>query len=33
VQLIASLSAGRLAKGLSPTVLRTDQEGTITLPM
>ena len=33
VQLIASLSAGRLAKGLLPTVLRTDQEGTITLPM
>jgi competence protein ComEC len=33
VQLIASRSAGRLAKGLPPTVLRTDQEGTITLPM
>jgi competence protein ComEC len=33
VQLIASLSAGRLAQGFSPTVLRTDQEGTITLPM
>jgi competence protein ComEC len=33
VQLIASRSAGRLAQGFSPTVLRTDQEGTITLPM
>ena len=32
-QLIASRSAGRLAQGFSPTVLRTDQEGTITLPM
>ncbi len=33
VQLIASRSAGRLAQGFPPTVLRTDQEGTITLPM
>ena len=33
VQLIASRSAGRLAQGFSPTILRTDQEGTITLPM
>ncbi|OLC26002.1 MAG: hypothetical protein AUH40_05220 [Chloroflexi bacterium 13_1_40CM_65_17] len=32
-QLIASLAAGRLARGLPPTVLRTDQEGTIALPM
>jgi competence protein ComEC len=32
-QLIASLAAGRLARGLPPSVLRTDQEGTITLPM
>ena len=32
-QLIASRSSGRLARGFSPTVLRTDQEGTITLPM
>ena len=32
-QLIASRSAGRLAQGFSPLVLRTDQEGTITLPM
>ncbi|MDQ6721775.1 MAG: ComEC/Rec2 family competence protein [Candidatus Dormibacteraeota bacterium] len=32
-QLIASRSAGRLASGFPPTVLRTDQEGTITLPM
>jgi competence protein ComEC len=32
-QLIASRSAGRLAQGFAPTVLRTDQEGTITLPM
>jgi hypothetical protein len=32
-QLIASRSAGRLASGISPTVLRTDEEGTITLPM
>ena len=32
-QLIASRGAGRLAAGYPPTVLRTDQEGTITLPM
>jgi hypothetical protein len=32
-QVIASLSSGRLARGIPPTVLRTDQEGTITLPM
>ena len=32
-QLIASRSTGRLAQGFPPTVLRTDQEGTITLPM
>jgi competence protein ComEC len=32
-QLIVSRSAGRLARGFPPTVLRTDQEGTITLPM
>jgi competence protein ComEC len=32
-QLIASRAAGRLARGFPPTVLRTDQEGTITLPM
>jgi len=32
-QLIASRSAGRLARGFPATVLRTDQEGTITLPM
>jgi hypothetical protein len=32
-QLIASRGSGRLAQGFSPTVLRTDQEGTITLPM
>jgi competence protein ComEC len=32
-QLIASRAAGRLAQGFSATVLRTDQEGTITLPM
>jgi competence protein ComEC len=32
-QLIASRSSGRLARGFPPTVLRTDQEGTITLPM
>jgi len=32
-QLIASLASGRLARGLPNTVLRTDQEGTITLPM
>lgn len=33
VQLIASRFAGRLAQGFPPTVLRTDQEGTITVPM
>ncbi|MEP6752711.1 MAG: ComEC/Rec2 family competence protein [Candidatus Dormiibacterota bacterium] len=33
VQLIASRSAGRLAQGFPVTVLRTDQEGTITVPM
>jgi hypothetical protein len=32
-QLIASLASGRLARGFPQTVLRTDQEGTITLPM
>ncbi|MHB8613237.1 MAG: ComEC/Rec2 family competence protein [Candidatus Dormibacteraceae bacterium] len=32
-ELIASRAAGRLANGFPPTVLRTDQEGTITLPM
>jgi hypothetical protein len=32
-QLIASRGAGRLATGFPPTVLRTDQEGTITLPL
>ena len=33
-QLIASrAAAGRLANGFPPNVLRTDQEGTITLPM
>jgi hypothetical protein len=32
-QLIASRAAGRLANGFPPTVLRTDQEGTIALPM
>lgn len=32
-QLIASRGSGRLAKGFPPTVLRTDQEGTITLPL
>jgi hypothetical protein len=32
-QLIASLASGRLARGIPQTVLRTDQEGTITLPM
>jgi hypothetical protein len=32
-QLIASRSAGRLARGYPQTVLRTDQEGTITMPM
>ncbi|HXI95735.1 MAG TPA: ComEC/Rec2 family competence protein, partial [Candidatus Acidoferrum sp.] len=32
-QLIASRAAGRLANGFPPNVQRTDQEGTITLPM
>jgi hypothetical protein len=32
-QLIASRSTGRLAAGFPPGVLRTDQEGTITLPL
>jgi competence protein ComEC len=32
-QLIASRSSGRLAVGFPPSVLRTDQEGTITLPL
>ncbi len=32
-QLIASLAAGRLATGYPPTVLRTDQEGTVTVAM
>ena len=32
-QLIASRTAGRLATGFPSNVLRTDQEGTITLPM
>ncbi len=32
-QLIASRASGRLANGFPPNVLRTDQEGTITLPM
>jgi competence protein ComEC len=32
-QLIASLAAGRLPRTLPQTVLRTDQEGTITMPM
>ena len=32
-QLIASLASGRLAAGYPPTVLRTDQEGTVTVPM
>ena len=32
-QLIASRSAGRLATGYPPNVRRTDQEGTITLPL
>ena len=32
-QLIASRGAGRLASGYPPNVLRTDQEGTITLPL
>jgi len=32
-QLIASRGTGRLAAGFPPDVLRTDQEGTITLPL
>lgn len=32
-QLVASRGAGRLASGFPPNVLRTDQEGTITLAM
>jgi hypothetical protein len=32
-EMIASLASGRLATGFPPTVLRTDQEGTITVPM
>lgn len=32
-QLIASRGSGRMATGFPPTVLRTDQEGTITLPL
>jgi hypothetical protein len=32
-QLIASRAAGRLAAGFPLNVLRTDQEGTVTLPM
>ncbi|MFI5284042.1 MAG: ComEC/Rec2 family competence protein [Candidatus Dormibacterales bacterium] len=32
-QLIASRGPGRLAAGFPPNVLRTDQEGTITLPL
>src|SRR5438552_5171342 len=32
-QLIASRPSGRLANSFPPTVLRTDQEGTITLPL
>ena len=32
-QLIASRALGKLANGFPPNVLRTDQEGTITLPM
>ncbi|HEV2030165.1 MAG TPA: ComEC/Rec2 family competence protein [Candidatus Dormibacteraeota bacterium] len=32
-QLIASRASGRLANGFPPNVLRTDQEGTIALPM
>jgi competence protein ComEC len=32
-RLIASRAAGRLASGFPPHVLRTDQEGTITVPM
>jgi hypothetical protein len=32
-QLIASRGPGRLASGFPPSVLRTDQEGTIALPL
>ena len=32
-QLIVSLAAGRIATGLPATTDRTDQEGTITVPM
>jgi competence protein ComEC len=32
-RLIASRASGRLANGFPPSVLRTDQEGTITLPL
>ena len=32
-QLVASIASGRLAAGLPVSVLRTDQEGTITVPM
>ena len=32
-QLVASRGPGRLAAGFMPTVLRTDEEGTIALPM
>jgi len=32
-EMFASLASGRLALGFPPTVLRTDQEGTITVPM
>ena len=32
-QLIASRGAGRLAAGFPPSILRTDQEGTISLPL
>lgn len=32
-QLIASRASGRLATGYPPSVLRTDQEGTITMPL
>jgi hypothetical protein len=32
-QLIASRGPGRLAEGFPPEVMRTDEEGTITLPL
>jgi len=32
-QFVASLASGRLARGVPQTVLRTDQQGTISLPM